>query len=454
VAGEASIDVRPDAVRAVASDIFLRCFPLALTDAARRAQGEGPPEFRLAPRGAMRPGGLQDDDRRIVVTTAWIDLSQEPVVLCLPHTRGRHYSLTLIDASGETFASFGSRTGEDAGADVALVGPRWVGELPGGIRARRAPSDEVWAVSRIHAHSMIDRPEALAIAARQRLAPLHCGRDRLALIAPFPNEPLPCGECQIEELGPTEFFGSLPGLLDRAPLVEQRALRLALTALRDRIGGPPDPRAWSPDFTRALALGFDDALSAIKAATQSTEAGAGAGGAAEPLFRAARVLRELGAPCREELLELDCREDEAGQALTGQQRYRLHFAAGALPPAHGFWWLSVRPAPEGVHRRGLGDRSEIAPNPDGSLDLIVQAEPPELDQMDNWLPAPDSQFSLVLRLHCPRTAALTGAWRMPAPKRIGPSSAGRSGRRRSPSKTFPGRPPNDGPPLLAWEITS
>ena len=57
----------------------------------------------------------------------------------LPATRGRHFTLTLIDTAGEVFASFGSRTGEDAGQIAGLVGPAWCGELPHGLKAKRAP---------------------------------------------------------------------------------------------------------------------------------------------------------------------------------------------------------------------------------------------------------------------------------------------------------------------------
>src|ERR1051325_8097829 len=43
-------------------------------------------------------------------STAWLDLSQEPVILSVPDTGGRYYLIQLLDAWTETFAAPGART--------------------------------------------------------------------------------------------------------------------------------------------------------------------------------------------------------------------------------------------------------------------------------------------------------------------------------------------------------
>ena len=73
-----------------------------------------------------------------------------------------------------------------------------------------------------------------------------------------------------------------------------------------------------------------------------------------------------------------------GQPLNGSHRYRLHFAAGQLPPVHAFWSLTAYGADDflianPLHRHALGDRDPLVFNADGSLDLWVQAEPPPAD---------------------------------------------------------------------------
>jgi len=73
--------------------------------------------------------------------------------------------------------------------------------------------------------------------------------------------------------------------------------------------------------------------------------------------------------------------DHQGQALNGKHRYRLHFAANALPPVKAFWSITAYGADEflidnPLQRFAIGDRDPLVFNADGSLDLWVQATPP------------------------------------------------------------------------------
>ena len=160
--------------RQLSADVFVMGFPLVLMDAVRRAH---PIELNrillLADNSPTLAPGLADEGVREVRTSAWIDVSERPMVMHLPHMHGRYFSVTLMDASGDPFASLGSHTGDAAGSDVAIVGPRWRGELSGPLKAVRSVTDVVWALSRITANSDADRPEAEALAARQALTPLH-----------------------------------------------------------------------------------------------------------------------------------------------------------------------------------------------------------------------------------------------------------------------------------------
>jgi hypothetical protein len=51
----------------------------------------------------------------------------------------------------------------------------------------------------------------------------------------------------------------------------------------------------------------------------------------------------------------------------------------------------------------IGDRTPgLLINPDGSLDIYIQNEPPQdAKQKANWLPAPAGGFNLNLRLYVP-----------------------------------------------------
>lgn len=415
-----------DAVRGAAAALFVDCFPLVLTDVVRVHHPVGGHHFRLLTNeaSALAPG-LDEQDELMVLTSAWIDLADGPVIVSLPHTAGRFFNLTLIDASGEPFASLGTRTGDDAGLNLALVGPHWEGEVPGGVRAKRTPCDLVWMVSRIRAHSALDMAETVIVARRQGLAPLRGGRDM-----PEPtvstSEP-PCPPClrQVIEMTAAVFFHRLDAIVERAPAARQKALRPRIAALRAELGGPPRAEEWSAEFAAALAGGIADAVEAIRSATSTGDRGGwrelGDGSSdpdADGLSRAAQAFTSLGASQREDLLSLACDRDEAGLPLSGEQQYRLHFARSSLPPAHAFWRLFALPPARGDHRHGIGDRSDPAPNQDGSLDLVLQRQAPDPTLLSNWLPLPEGRLSLLMRLFSPAAQALGGSWRMPTPERV------------------------------------
>jgi hypothetical protein len=411
--------------RAVAANVFSLCFPLFLVDAVRRAHPMALQQFHLLPPdSADLAPGLLEDDPCIVIASAWIDLNDGPVVLHLPHTHGRHFDLTLIDTAGEPFASLGSRNDNDGGVDVAVVPPRWNGETPHTHLARRAPSDACWAVSRIHAHSPLDRPETLAIARHQCLSSIGRRPDHQGSHITSLEPPAVSSLRQVIELGPAVFFHRLDAVLDRAPISFERSMRPLLDQFRRDLDGPPPAANWSPDMAEALELGFADGLAAIRAATAAISETRGVGwhAVAVPqhdesgasLAQAGRAYSSLGAPAREELLTLVCEHDGHGRPLRGDRCSRLRFPAEALPPVRGFWRLYTRPTASADKRHGIGNRNDLSLDDDGALDLIIHDKPPAGGDLANWLPAPRGEMCLVMRLYGPRGAALSGVWRMPS----------------------------------------
>jgi hypothetical protein len=111
-----------------------------------------------------------------------------------------------------------------------------------------------------------------------------------------------------------------------------------------------------------------------------------------------------------------------GLRLNGAKRYTVTFFKGQLPPVKGFWSLTLYNehhffASNDLNRYSLGTKNtNLKYNPDGSLTLYVQAEPPEEAMRANWLPAPKDDFSLYLRAYWPREEILQGRWLPPAVK--------------------------------------
>jgi hypothetical protein len=111
------------------------------------------------------------------------------------------------------------------------------------------------------------------------------------------------------------------------------------------------------------------------------------------------------------------RVDGAGHALSGEHDYVLHFPPGGLPPNDAFWSLTMADTRERfvanpINRYSVGDRSGLAQNPDGSVDIFIQNDAPAGHE-SNWLPAPADGFILWLRAYMPRAAVLRGEYRVP-----------------------------------------
>jgi hypothetical protein len=114
--------------------------------------------------------------------------------------------------------------------------------------------------------------------------------------------------------------------------------------------------------------------------------------------------------------------DGAGQTLSGAHAYRLHFAAGCLPPNRAFWSLTATDTigyivsnPTG--RSSVDDHSGLVTNPDGSVDILLESHAP-IGPAGNWLPTPTGRFRLMLRAYLPGAAILDGSYAVPPVVRV------------------------------------
>ena len=115
--------------------------------------------------------------------------------------------------------------------------------------------------------------------------------------------------------------------------------------------------------------------------------------------------------------------DGEGEQLNGGNRYRIHFDNGQTPPANAFWSLTMYDMHQffvanSIQRYVIGSRDKLTFNRDGSLDIYVQYESPGADKDSNWLPAPQGDFNLMLRLYWPQESMLNGSWKVPPIQRV------------------------------------
>lgn len=381
---------------------------------------------------------------------AHCDVSEEPLVLHLPDTHGRYYVMQFVDAWTNNFTYIGRRASGTAEGTYLLAAANWNGVVPAGMTRIQAPTSVFSIIGRYAVEGVADIPVVGELQSQTWITPLslypnlpktsarHFG-DRE--IAPW-NKDVP------EEL---LFWEQLRAWSQRFPPAaeDQRYLRsLASLGLLE-----PDSPYVSADsaFTAMLVEGIkagQDAIQAIMrkglgSATNGWLSAAhsfdynldffGPGTIDAPEWkidgrakaygiRAAAALGGLWGNHGYEAVYAYTYSDEAGDPLTGQRQYVLHF--DKTPPVEAFWSLTMYDLPDyylvenPINRYSIGDRTPgLQWNDDGSLDIYIQHDNPGADKEANWLPAPSDVFRPLMRMYQPGPAILDGSFALPPIRR-------------------------------------
>ena len=136
------------------------------------------------------------------------------------------------------------------------------------------------------------------------------------------------------------------------------------------------------------------------------------------LSRASINFRAGGLNTKERALYPNRYTDEDGQQLSGKNQYRMTMPADA--PAKAFWSLTMYDAkhlfmvPNSINRYSISSsrKDELTYNKNGSLTVCIQHDKP-LDAQCNWLPTPEDNFYLHMRLYEPTQAVLDNTYQLP-----------------------------------------
>jgi hypothetical protein len=438
----------PD-LEALAADAYVFGYPLVLMDVTRRvATATAAPDAAKAPINAFLHARTCPDRRADAIapeldtlaSTAWLDLSMEPIVLGVPCLGRRYYVMQLCDAWTNVFASPGTRTTGATERDFVIVGPHARDRLPRGVTPIRAPTDMVGLFGR----TLVAGPEECAavhaIQAHYSLTPMS------AIGGPFrPPASASSGAPLMEAVDtitpPTEqvagmhalaFFRRLvrlmtqnpPAAVDITALSRFAPLRIIGRTPREKVFEANDvPQSVLKAIQGAARIGHARIVEAAAAPHDATinrwrvSTNLGRYGT-NYLRRAATAMTALGASLPEDAIHFHASEDGAGEPLTGAKQYVLRFARGQLPPVHACWSVTMYDARqrlvEGTARHKIGSRDRWTLASDGALVIQLQRGSPGADKASNWLPAPAGPFMLTMRLHWPCENALDGAWVPPA----------------------------------------
>lgn len=430
-----------------ALDAYLYFYPLVTMDLTRRqathtAAGQAPGRGPINTFTHSRT--LPDADYKDVVrpsfdmlpSTAWLDLSEGPIVISVPDTKGRYYALSLVDMWTDVFAVIGKRTTGTGRANYAIVPPGWSGTIPQGMRRLDATTAMVWANVRIQANSPIDYKIVHGLQDGFLITPLALWNrpSQSFQIKSDPGlDPHTPPLDQVEKM-PAEVFFNYAAELSRKhpPHATDQPMLARLRRLNFNYGQQLNFSKLDRTAQQVLRRAARDAnqimhdkrrnIAPVRNGWQMDTDLAGVYGNAY-LKRAINAQTRLGEGLPEDVVTLLLLNDANGEPLDGSQRYVLRFEPDEFPPASALWSLTMYDAQgfqsaNALNRFSLGQRNSLNYNPDGSLELYLQHDDPGPADRANWLPAPQGPLSVTLRIYDAHPSVLHGEWTPPAVTRV------------------------------------
>jgi hypothetical protein len=420
---------------------YLYFYPLVTMDITRKQltnvtkpEGMQTPMNTFANLGAFPPA-----DMKVVVrpnfdtlySSAWLDLTKEPMIVSVPDTEGRYYLLPMLDMWTDVFASPGWRTTGTQAADYVVVPPGWNGTVPAGVVRVNAPTPHVWIIGRTKTDGPDDYPAVHKVQAGFKITSLsRWGMQPepvVGTVDPSVDMETP-PKTQVDTMPAGKFFAYAADILKtQPPHITDQPILAEMKRIGIERGKSFDIDNVDPVIKAGLETAPQDALAlmawkvpslarVVNGWSMNTDTMGVYG--TYYLKRALVSQVGLGANLPEDAIYPLNLADDTGKPLDGANASVLHFEKDAMPPVNAFWSLTLYDnegfqVPNSLNRFAISSWMPFKDNPDGSLDLYFQNASPGADKKANWLPAPKASFNLTMRLYAPKSDALIGKWTPP-----------------------------------------
>jgi hypothetical protein len=116
-------------------------------------------------------GNLRMPNHDTLYFSGWYDVSREPVILHVPDTAGRYYTIAVTNFWSEV-EHLGRRTTGTVERVFALVPPRFAGALPEGVIPVTTETPRGWLLGRMLVSGADDAPAGLALVEQIWTVPL------------------------------------------------------------------------------------------------------------------------------------------------------------------------------------------------------------------------------------------------------------------------------------------
>jgi len=440
--------------RELAIEAYMYAYPMVTMEVTRRvmtnvekAEGSKAPmgQFaRLRTYPAVDDHSVTAPNADTLYTLTWLDVSKEPWIVSIPDMKDRFYLFPMLDMWTNVFQDPGKRTTGTKAQKYAITGPGWSGTLPAGVTEYKSPTGMVWVLGRIYAsgtpedykavHALQDQVSAVPLSAYGKPYTPPAGKVDAAI--DMKKEP----RDQVNALDGAAYFKLFAELLKANPPSAEDAPMVAKLA---KIGIVPGQDFDAAKLDPAVAKGIaaapkpaQDKISVwLKEAVVAGDAKLENGwlyftkvGTYGTSYRQRAMITwyGLGANRMQDAVYPTSEGPELIKKYSGAHKYVMHIPKGQMPPVDGFWSLTMYDkdyffVPNPINRYTVSSRNKFKTNADGSVDVYVQRESPGKDKEANWLPAPEGDFVLMMRLYGPKEKSpsiLDGTWKPPEVKQV------------------------------------
>ncbi len=391
----------------LATDAYIFGYPLVtmemtrsvITNVAEPIGTRGPMgqiiKLRKYPDSSFRDVTAPNADT--LYTTSFFDVGKEPWVLSIPDMKGRYFLCPMLDGWTTVFQVPGKRTTGTGAQTYAITGPGWKGTLPAGVKEYKSQTNIVWLLGRIYCtgtpedyaavHKLQDEFKLVPLSSYGKAYTPPAG-----IVDPSIDMTTAVRE-QVNKMDAVTYFTLLCKLMKDNPPAAADAPELAKFA---RIGIVPgqdfDASKLKADFLKRVPeVAFDrimiqfkinKAVKNINGFVFTTKTGIYD---TDYLMRAFITAIGLGANRPQDAVYPTSTKDGSDKIYNGANKYVMRFAKGQLPPAQGFWSLTMYNSgyffvDNPINRYSISARENLKANPDGSTDLYIQKDLPGKDK--------------------------------------------------------------------------
>jgi hypothetical protein len=366
--------------------------------------------------------GVTAPNADTLYSAAFLDLSGEPIVLSYPDMGKRFFLFPIYDAWTNVIHSAGSRTSGQTAQDLLIAGPSWHGSAPPNMTLVQSPTKTAFIIGRVYSDGTpTDLSQVHMLQAKFKLTPLSShGKPYIPPAGQTggPYTPKEIVRDVIAGMSASEYFNFVADAMKENPAImpQDGQIIARMTKIGIIPGKPFDmsqlstgnqqaiekvPKEVNAQFASMKAHGLGKMVNGWEIPGKCGRYGS------DYLNRA--VVSAFGWGCNlpEDAVYPITKVDSAGNPLNGAHTYVIRFNKGDMPPVQGFWSITMYDNayyfyPNALNKLTVSSRNRFQYNADGSLDLYFSHDQPAGAAQANWLPAPQDDFILCMRMYWPR----------------------------------------------------